>query len=422
MHRSKRSRAALVRSLSLAAILAVGTALVGGSPARAADQTPIKIGFISSLSGYLAAPGKYMEEGLKLYLQEHDYTIAGRKVVLDIADDQGNPSVGLTQLRRLVEQDHVNVIFGPLSAAVGSAMAPYLDSHKIPAVYPIVSSDDLTQRTPATYVVRTGWTSSQTTQPLGDYAYKTLKYRKVATIGYDFSFGWESIGGFVATFQDDGGKVVKQIWTPLSTTDFSPYLSEIPRDADAVMCSFSGSLAINFMKQYKAFGLKAPLLCQGNATDESTLQATGPAALGVVTALQYSAALDTPANKKFVAAYTKAYGHGPSYYGEGTYVGAMVLAGGINALHGNISDAAAFVKAMRGVDLANAPRGPIHFDSYGNPVENVYIRKVEEVDGQLANVVIQTDHNVSQFWTYNPATFLQHPVYSRSYPPCNDCK
>ncbi|TAM88749.1 ABC transporter substrate-binding protein [bacterium] len=422
MYHSKRSRAALARLLSLATILAVGIACVAATPARAADQPPIKVGFISSLSGYFAAPGKYMEEGLKLYLQEHNDTIAGRKIVLDIADDQGNPAVGLTQLRRLVEQDHVDVIFGPLSAAVGSAMATYLDSHKTPAVYPIVSSDDLTQRTPAAYVVRTGWTSSQTTQPLGDYAYKTLKYRKVATIAYDFSFGWESIGGSVAAFQDDGGKVVKQIWTPLSTTDFSPYLSELPRDVDAIMCSYSGSQAVNFMKQYKAFGLKIPLICQGNSTDESTLQTTGSAALGIVTALQYSAALDTAANKKFVAAYTKAYGHGPSYYGEGTYVGAMVLAGGIEALHGNISDPTTFVKAMRSVNLTNAPRGPIGFDSYGNPVQNVYIRKVEEVGGQLANVVIHTDHNVSQFWTYDPAAFLRHPVYSRSYPPCNDCK
>ncbi|TAM59826.1 ABC transporter substrate-binding protein [bacterium] len=422
VHHSQRSRATLVRSFSLAAVLAASVALAGTTPALAADQAPLKVGFISSLSGYFAAPGKYMEEGLKLYLQEHDYTIAGRKIVLDIADDQGNPAVGLTQLRRLVEQDHVDVIFGPLSAAVGSAMATYLDAHKMPAVYPIVSSDDLTQRTPAAYVVRTGWTSSQTTQPLGDYAYKTLKYRKVATIGYDFSFGWESIGGAVATFQDDGGKVVKQIWTPLSTTDFSPYLSELPRDVDAVFCSYSGSQAVNFMKQYKAFGLKIPLVCQGNSTDESTLQATGSAALGTVTALQYSAALDTTTNKKFVAAYTKAYGHGPSYYGEGTYVGAMVLAGGIEALHGNVSDPAAFVKALRSVNLTNAPRGSVTFDAYGNPVENVYIRKVEDVGGQLANVVIKIDRNVSQFWTYDPAAFLRHPVYSRNYPPCNDCK
>ena len=291
-----------------------------------------------------AAPGKYMQEGLELYLKEHNNTLGGMKVEVDVADDQGNPSVGLTQIRKLVEQDHVDVIFGPLSAAVGSAIVPYIEQHKIAAVYPIVSSDDLTQRTPSDYVLRTEWTSSQPTHVLGDYAYKTLKYRKVATIAFDFSFGWESLGGFIDTFQRDGGKITKQVWTPLVTSDYSPYLSALPRDVDAVMCSYSGAAAVNFIKQYKAFGLKMPLICQGNTTDESTLQ-DSPDAVGMITALQYSASLKNPNNDKFVAAYTKAYGHEPSYYAEGTYVGAQYLDRGLAAVKGNTADAVAFVKA-----------------------------------------------------------------------------
>ena len=160
--------------------------------------------------------------------------------------------------------------------------------------------------------MRTGWSTSQPTHVLGDYAYKELKYRKVATIAYDFNFGWESIGGFVDTFQRDGGKVVKQVWTPIVTPDYSPFLSVVPRDVDAVVCSFSGAAAVNFIKQYRAFGLKMPLLCQGNATDESTLDDTGPDAVGIITALQYSASLKTPVNEAFVAAYAKAFGHVPS--------------------------------------------------------------------------------------------------------------
>ena len=104
---------------------------------------------IGPVTGVFAAPGKYMQEGLELYLKQHNDTLAGMKVDVDVADDQGNPSVGLTQIRKLVEQDHVDVIFGPLSAAVGSAIVPYIEQHKVPAVYPIVSSDDLTQRTPS---------------------------------------------------------------------------------------------------------------------------------------------------------------------------------------------------------------------------------------------------------------------------------
>ncbi len=398
--------------------------LIGASgPAWSASGAggTLRVGVLIPETGYLAAPARFMREGYMLYLAQHGNKLGGRDVQTFIGDTAGNPSTGLTQARRLVEQDGASVLFGPLSAAVGSALVPYIGEHKVPAIYPIVSADDLTQRRTSPYIVRTGWTSSQTTQPLGDYAYKTLRYRRVATIAYDFEFGWQSIGGFVQTFQQDGGTVLKETWTPQTTNDFSPYLSQIPRNVDAVVCSFSGSTAINFFRQYKAFGLTMPLVCQGNATDESTLAATGPAAIGVVTALHYSAALDTPANKAFVAAYQKAYGHVPSYYAEGTYVGAMALDRGLAAMHGDLSDPLAFVRALRRLSIPDAPLGAITLDSYGNPVENVYIRRVEQTGGALANVVIHTYPGVSQFWTYRPQQFLAHPVYSRTYPPCNGC-
>lgn len=414
-----------IRTLAFAAAaiaLAGGTVLVGTTSVRAAGESPIKIGLLVPLSGNFAAPGRYMKEGLDLYLKEHGSTLGGRKVVVAEADTQGNPSTGLTQVRRLVEEEHVDVIVGPLSNAVDLAIIPYLTAHKIPAVYPVLSPDEITQRSPAEHVVRTSATSSQTTHVLGDYAYKTLKYRKVATIAFDFSFGWESVGGMMATFQENGGKVVKQIWTPITTSDYSPYLSAIPRDVDAIFCSFSGAAAVNFVKQYNAFGLKMPLVCQGNTVDESTLPATGLPAVGMITALHYSPALDTPQNKKFVAAYTKAYGHGPSYYAEGTYDAALVLDDAIAALHGDISNTQKFLKAMRSVDIKNAPRGPIKFDSHDNPIENVYIRRTENVKGNLENVVIKTYPEVSQFWTFKPETYLEHPIYSRTYPECNSCK
>ena len=386
-----------------------------------AQAKTFKIGFLYPVTGVFAAPGKYMQEGLELYLKEHDNTLGGMKVEVDVADDQGNPSVGLTQIRKLVEKDHVDVVFGPLSAAVGSAIVPYIEQHKVAAVYPIVSSDDITQRTPSEYILRTEWTSSQPTHVLGDYAYKTLKYRKVATIASDVSFGWESLGGFIDTFQRDGGKVVKEVWTPLVAPDYSPFLSVLPPDVDAVMCSYSGAAAVNFIKQYKAFGLKMPLICQGNTTDESTLQ-DSPDAAGMITALQYAASLKSPSNEKFVAAYTKAYGHEPSFYAEGTYVGAEYLDRGLAAVRGNTADAVAFVMAMRSVRVTDAPRGPVHLDDRGNPVQNIYIRRVErQANGRLENVVVQTYPNVSQFWTYNPAEYLKQPVYDRTHPPCNAC-
>lgn len=411
----------LLRVAALAATVALAVSLGGPRPVEAQNRAPFKLGLLIPQSGVFAAPGEYMKEGLQLYLTQHHNTLGGRAIQVITADSQGNPSVGLNQARKLVEQDHVDLIFGPLSAAVGSALLPYINEHKIPTIYPIVSSEDITQRTPSQWIARTGWNSSQPTHVLGDYAYKNMKLRKVATIAYDFNFGWESIAGFVASFQADGGKVVKQIWTPLVTSDYSPYLSSLPRDVDGVACSFSGSAAVNFIKQYRSFGLKAPLLCQGNTTDESTLDQTGPSAVGMITALQYSAALDTPRNKAFVAAYRKAFKHEPSYYGEATYDGAELLDKALTALKGNTSNAAEFARVLKHTSISDAPRGPISFDSLGNPIQNIYVRKVEQKGGHLQNTVIATYPKVSQFWHFNAEEFLKHPVYSRTYPACNGC-
>lgn len=410
-------------ALLLVAVLLLTACGTAGKPAETqtpgqtvAPPTPFKLGLLIPLTGVFAAPGKFMQEGVELLLQESDNKFADRPVELVVADSQGNPQAALTQARKLVEQDKVDAIIGPLSAAEGNALVQYIDGQQIPTVYPIVSSDDLTQRAIPKYIVRTGWSSSQTTMPFGEYAYKTLGYKKVATLSYDFSFGWESVGGFVQSFQDAGGKVAKQLWPPLNETNYLPYLSQIPKDVDAVFVSFSGSAAIQFIQQYKQFGLGKPLIAQGNTVDESTLGATGPSAIGVVSALHYSAALDSPANKTFVESYEKKFGHGPSYYAEGSYVGALVLKKALESLGGKSDDHAAVVKAMKAVNLTETPRGPVKMDEYGNPIQNVYIRKVEDVGGKLQNTVIQTYPNVSQFWNYDPKTFLAHPVFSRSYP------
>lgn len=403
----------------LAAVLLI-SACSANTPSNQAPvepAKPLKVGLLIPLTGVFAAPGKYMEEGVKLALQEAGNKLAGRPVELIIADSQGNPQAALTQARKLVEQDKVDVVIGPLSAAEGNALVKYIDGQKVPALYPIVSSDDLTQRQIPQFIVRTGWTSSQTTMPFGEYAYNKLGYRKVATLSYDFSFGWESVAGFVQTFQEAGGKISKQLWPPLNETNFQPYLSQIPQDVDAVFVSFSGSAAIQFVQQYKQFGLNKPLIAQGNTVDESTLQATGPAAIGMITPLHYSAAIDTPANRKFVDAYQKAYGHEPSYYSEGSYVATLVLKQALETLKGDTKDPVAFVKALKSANLSDSPRGPVKMDPYGNPIQNVYIRKVEEKNGKLQNTVIETIPNVSQFWKYKPEDFLKNPVFSRTYPP-----
>ncbi len=403
--------------------LALAGLVLGGGTGTWAQKGPIKVGLLVPETGPLAANGKDMINGFQLFFEEQNYRLAGREIKFIIEDDEGKPATGLTKARGLVEGQGAHLVTGPLSAAVGYAVAPYIDGKKIPAIYPIVSGEDITQRKRSPYIVRTGWSSAQPSHPFGKWVYDNLKYKKIAMIGYDFAFGWEVAAGFHRTFEEAGGQIVQKLWPPLGTADFGPYLAQLRRDVDAIYAVFSGADALRFAKQYADAGLKGrlPLIGGGTFTDEHVLRSMGDEAIGIVTALHYSAALANPANKKFAQAYEAKFKQVPSYYSEGTYVSGIALKAALEATGGDIENVDKFLAALRKVDLTDASRGPMRFDDYGNPIQNIYVRKVERVGGRLQNTVIHTFPNVSQFWTYKPDEFLKQPVYSRDYPPCKHC-
>ena len=407
--------------LALSLVLAVCVLIVPGlAPAQ---KGPIKIGLLIPETGPLAANGKDMANGFQLFFEEQGWKLAGREVKLITEDDEGKPPTGLAKARSLVESQGVHVVVGPLSAAVGYAVAPYVDGKKVPTIFPIVSAEDITQRKRSPYIVRTGWSSAQPSHPFGKWVYDNLNYKKVAMIGYDFAFGWEVAAGFQRTFEEAGGQVVQKLWPPLNTPDFAPYLAQLRRDVDAIYCVFSGADALRFSKQYAEAGLKGklPLIGGGTFTDEHVLRTMGDEVLGVITALHYSAALTTPANRRFAQAYEAKFKQIPSYYSEGTYVAGIALKAALEGIGGDIENAEKFLGALRRVDLSDAPRGPMRFDDFGNPIQSIYVRRVEKVGGRLQNSVIHTFPAVSQFWTYKPDDFLKNPVYSRDYPPCTKC-
>jgi branched-chain amino acid transport system substrate-binding protein len=217
----KRAKLILVL-LALGALFALPVAVFS------AEQTPIKIGIIAPTTGNFAANGQTMVDGWKLWWDANGYKVAGRDVEMYYEDDAGNPDNSLTKARLLVEQRRVNMLIGALTANSGLAVAGYMKSQKIPYFVPIVSADDLTQRDRIPNVIRiAGWTSSQPSHPFGQWAYQQGKCRKLVTIAQDFAFGHETIGGFVHTFSDAGGKVLTQIWHPIGVPDFSPYMAQI---------------------------------------------------------------------------------------------------------------------------------------------------------------------------------------------------
>jgi len=403
-------------------VLAVLVLAAGTLPAGA-QKGPIKIGVIAPMTGGAAQAGKDMTNGLQMWLDENGNQMAGRKVEVIIEDSQGQPNVALTKLQKLVERDKVNVLVGELFAHIGYAMAPKVDEYRIPMLYPVIAADDLTQRKPAKWVVRTGWASSQPSHPFGEYAAKTLGYKKIVAIGIDYAFGWEVIGGFQKTFEENGGQIIQKLWAPLGTTDFAPYLSQIKRDADAVFALMVAQSSLRFPKQYQDAGLKGkfPLIGGGTTFDEFVLPSLGDEAIGGMTPLQYSAALDTPVNKKFVAEYRKKYGKVPSYFSETSYTSTRWIAEAVKVVGGDVENREKFLEALRRVEIPDSPRGPVKLDAHGNPIQNIYIRKVERKDGELWNTVIHTYPAVSQFWKYQPEEFLKQPVYDRNFPPCKHC-
>ena len=411
-------------TFTIATVLAAVLALLALATPGDAQRPPIKIGFTTDLTGIAAQPAKDMVNGMTMYLDEIGHQMAGRKIELIVEDSQGRPDVALTKLRKLVEHDRVHLVAGVLFGHLGYALAPKVEEYKIPGMFTVAASDDLTQRQKYKWVIRTGWASSQPSHPFGEYAAKTLGYKKVAVIASDYAFGWEVVGGFQKTFEESGGQIVQKLWVPLGAMDLAPYISKIKRDADAVLTMVAGVSTLQFFKQYQDAGLKGriPLIAGGPAVDESLLPSMGDEAIGTVSPLIYSGALDTPANRKFAGEYRKKFGKVPSYFAETNYTSGRWINEAVKALNGNVEDREAFLAALRKVEIPDSPRGPLKLDPQGNPIQNVYFRKIERnKDGELQNTVIVTMPAVSQFWKYGADEFLKQPVYSRDFPPCKAC-
>jgi branched-chain amino acid transport system substrate-binding protein len=407
-----------------ACIVAAAFALV--STTSTAQE--LRIGFLAPMTGIFAQIGKDMENGFQMYLDETKGDFAGAKVKFIVEDEEGKPPVGVRKAEKLARQDQVHMLVGGLLASTGYAIAPVSNRVKTVYVLSIAAADDLTQRDldKYPYIVRTSWTSSQPHHPLGKWACDN-GYKRVVTVAADYAFGHEVVGGFQKAFEDCGGRVIQKVWPPLGTKDFGPYIPTIKRDADAIFSLMVGPMALQFPKQLAEAGSKTPIIGGGTSYDEFVLPAMGDEVLGHVSALQYSAALDTPKNRDFVRKYREKYGKVPSYYSESNYTTAQMIHEVMKRTNGKWPGPEKFIAMLTSLKL-DAVRGPVRFDDMRNPVQNIYIKKVEKKKmfgyekDELWNTVIQTYPEVSQFWTYGKAQFLKQPVYSRDFPPCKHCQ
>ena len=405
--------------------LTTGLSLAGAGTLSApwvarAQSAPIRIGLMAPLTGVVAAGGREIVDGFTMFWESVGMEVGGRKVELIVEDDASNPDTALQKARRLVEQAKADMLFGNLLANTGLAVANYVKGNGTPYFIPVIAADDLTQRSRVKNVIRAGgYSASQFSRPLADWALKQ-GYKKVAMISQDYTFGHEQCGGFAQTFTEGGGRIVGQFWHPLNTSDFSPYLGQVASvGADAVFAMETGADSTRLIQQYASFGLKGqiPLLGSQNAADQSVIRTMGSECEGMVTTAHFCEGADLPATQAFVKAYSAKFNKIPSLYAFSHYVGAMWVAKAIGAVKGKVEERDAFLDTVLKTDLPESPLGkPVRFDEFGNPIYDVFVRKVvKNAEGKFWNVPIETYPQVSQFWKYDPATYMKQPPYSRDF-------
>ncbi len=371
---------------------------------------PVKIGYCVPLSGVYASLGKDMRDGLNLYMEEIEHKAGGRNIEVIVKNVSNWVTLALDTAYQLISGDKIDIVAGIVDSRMAYALKELIEKHEVPFVISNAGADDLTQRKASPLIVRPAFVNSAGSHPLGVWAYEQ-GFRKAVAIGTAHAGGFEHVGGICRTFTQQGGKIIQEIWPPLGTQDFRPFLEKINPDADVVMAFFAGNDALRFVVQYSAQGLKGkiPLIGKGFLVDDNILPQQGARAEGIVTECHWSALLETFENLRFKAAYVKKYGRNPTLYSEQGYVTGMAIAEALESTRGLVSGKN-FVAAVRALEL-NAPRGKVKFDQYGAPIQASYIRSVQLVNGRWQNVIIKSYPSVSQFWTWKPEEFMEMTPY-----------
>lgn len=355
--------------------------------ALAAD--PLKIGFVLPMSGPFAAYGKQIEHGARLYLKEHNDTIAGRKVEILVKDDTGvAPEISKRAAQELLVKDKVDILAGFGLTPSAFAVAPLATEAKKPMVVMNAATSAVT--TKSNFIVRTSHTLPQVTAPIASWAAKN-KIKKVFTLVADYGPGHDSEAQFKKTFTAAGGEIVGEVRTPVKNPDFAPFLQKI-KDVkpDAVFLFVPpGEQTIAFMKGFAERDLAKAgirIIATGDLTDEDLLDAVGDNALGITTSFHYADAHKSPENQAYTDAYAKAYPKDrPNFMSVGGYDGMQLIAKTLEKTKGD-ANGEKFIEAAKGMSW-NSPRGPVSIDpATRDIVQTIYIRKVTRVGSKLQNV------------------------------------
>jgi branched-chain amino acid transport system substrate-binding protein len=373
----------------LSASFAAGALIAAG--AAFADDDAVTIGLILPMTGQSASTGKQEQAGAQLYIAQHGDTVAGKKIALIVKDDGGAADVTKRLAQELIGNDKARVLMGFGLTPLALAAAPVATEAKVPEIVSAAATAVITEKSP--YIVRTSFTLPQAAAPMADWALKN-GIRKVVTLVSDYGPGNDAEKWFGDTFAKGGGIVVEKIRTPLKSPDFAPFLQRVKDDApDALFVFVPSGQGGAFMKEFAERGLDrsgVKLIGTGDVTDDDLLPGMGDPALGAVTTHHYSAAHPSPENKAFVAAFEKANaGLRPNFMAVAAYDGMALIYAALEKTKGE-ADGDSLLAAMKGASWMS-PRGPVSIDPETRDiVQNVYVRRVEKVGGQLYNVEFST--------------------------------
>ena len=363
-----------------------------------ASEESITIGLLASQTGPMTFQGTAIIRGFTLALDEVSNRVAGKTIKVVTEDEVVSPAIALTKTQKLVEKDHIDVLMGPVNSAAAVAMREYVVQQKIPWIVPLAMPENLTLPPQANkYTFRLQIIPSQANFPFAEWLYKKRGFRKMVGFGIDFPAGRDSVAAFKKGFEQAGGQILQEVYTPMNTPDFGPYLSQMRRDIDAVYAWYAGADAVKFDSQYVDFGLKDKIPLTGwiGINEEVIMDSIKDFIKGNTVATPYTPAIDLPENKKFVAAYRAKYNTDPALPSVNAYDAAKIILAAATSVKGNLSDKDKFLAAISKVSM-NSPRGPIRFDERGQVIADLYICVADIKDGKMQNNVVDIIKGVRQ--------------------------
>ena len=411
-------RTGLLATVAAAALAALTVA------AHAEDT--IKMGGLATLEGPFTVLGQDGFRGMELALKEANYMAGGKKIEVTKGSSDASPESALKAARRLVEENGVQILIGPLSGSEGIAVKDYAKSQpKVTFLNGSSAAQDTTLITPAENFFRFSTDGVQWMAGLGDYIYNKKGHKKVAVVAEDYSFPYSQVEGFMLPFCKAGGKVPYKAWVPIGNKDFSSVIAAIPDDVDAILVVLGGADAINFLTQYQQAGGQMPLI-GGSITADQTVLGTKDAqrksVIGMPSAGPTADAWDDPKWKDFTAAYKKAFPDGfpyPSLFAEAYYVNTKAALLALDQVKGDLSDGGVKYREALSKLTFDTPTGPVKLDKNRNAISDIFVTEVAEgQNGELFNKVVSIAKNVDETLGVPEAEFMKNGPASRDNPDC----